>query len=202
MGILGGTFDPPHNGHIRAALVAAQELGLDRVLLIPTNIPPHKQAGSNKASACQRLDMTRLAINGHENLAVDGREIARGGKSFTILTVFELKDEYKNAEIWFICGTDMFLTVQNWHRAQELLNEVAFAVVPRAAGDLEKLSKHKLFLEEKYGAKVKIIACQPLDISSSAIRQKDASALVPQGVYDYIEKNGLYLPTEKGCNFR
>ena len=105
--------------------------------------------------------MTRLAVNGHERLAADGREIARGGKSFTIFTVFELKNEYKDAEIWFICGTDMFMTVQDWHRAQELFKEVSFAVIPRAAGDMEKLTAHKLFLEKKYGAKIRIINCSP-----------------------------------------
>lgn len=209
LGVLGGTFDPPHKGHIRAAIIAADTLGLDKVLLIPTNIPPHKHTEGRSAAPEQRLEMTEIAARADKRLKADGREIARGGVSYTYLTVSELKDEYPAAELWLICGTDMFLTVQKWRRAEEFLKRVSLAAVPRSAGDTEALVKQAEYLKKEYGVRATVIECEPIEVSSSGIRDRAGGPeLLPEGVYAYIAENRLYClkkqiekPSEKSYNY-
>ena len=121
IGIYGGTFDPPHLGHMEAARAAAALLELDRVLFIPASIPPHKALPPDTVSAQDRLAMTAMMADGvclelgRPGLAqADGMELDRAGKSYTADTVTELRRRFPEDELWLLMGTDMFLTLQSW----------------------------------------------------------------------------------------
>ncbi len=193
IGVLGGTFNPPHTAHMRAAELVGKALDLDKILIIPANVPPHKAAVQGSATTEQRIEMVRLAIEGLEKFELDTRETDRGGVSYTIDTYKSLREQYPEAEIWFICGTDMFLSVQNWREAQKLLAGAGFAAVPRKEGDLEMLQAHALHLAKEYNAKTFVLEAEPLEVSSTQLREgsADISKLHPH-VYRYISKNSLY----------
>ena len=110
-GFLGGTFNPPHLGHIHAARAAMEQLGLDELYFIPTGEPPHKVLPEDTASAVQRLEMTRLAASGIPHAKALDLEIRREGPSYSVLTARELLEEDPEGELWLLCGTDMFLTL-------------------------------------------------------------------------------------------
>ena len=134
IGIYGGTFNPPHLGHITAAKAVFQMLELDRLLLIPAGIPPHKAMPEGSASADQRLEMTRLA---GEQLDLGGKvqvldlELKREGRSFTVDTLETLKEQYPDDELWLLMGTDMFLTLQAWKNPEKILSLAGIAAFGR-----------------------------------------------------------------------
>jgi nicotinate-nucleotide adenylyltransferase len=142
IGFLGGTFNPPHAAHIYAAVTAADLLGLERVLLIPTYLPRHKKYPEHTATGEQRLQMVRIAALADHRLKADDCELLRGGKSYTFDTVCELEKRFTGKELWLICGGDMFLTIEAWHRASELLQRVSVAVLPRFADEAAALLAH------------------------------------------------------------
>ena len=118
IGIYGGTFNPPHLGHVTAARSVFDLLRLDRLLVIPAGLPPHKDLPDHSPTPAQRREMTRLAV---EQMGLDGKaevldmELSRAGKSYTSDTLAELKERYPDDELWLLMGTDMFLTLQAWH---------------------------------------------------------------------------------------
>ena len=120
IGVYGGSFNPPHLGHVRAAQACKQALGLDRVLVIPASIPPHKQLTSSSASPEERLALTRLAFENLPGFEVLNLEIRREGKSYTVDTIRELKAQYAHDELFLMMGTDMFLSFQDWYSPQEI----------------------------------------------------------------------------------
>ncbi len=191
IGIMGGTFNPPHTGHINAALAARREIPLDEIIFVPAGTPPHKEIAKNSASTAQRLAMACLAAESI-GCSVSDIEIKRGGKSYTFDTVCELERMYPGSELWLITGTDMFLSLESWYRAEELLKKVNIAAVPRETDDVEKLWKHGEYLEEKYGTKLHISTAAAVEISSTELREEKNIKYIPDAVYKYIEENGLY----------
>lgn len=195
IGIMGGTFNPPHKGHINAARSAQREIGLDRLIFIPAGIPPHKEMDKNSAKASDRLNMARLAARciGAE---VSDIEISRCGKSFTVDTLKELKRLYPEAELWLIMGTDMFLSLETWREPQTIFSLASIAAVPRNEEDIQKLSEHGKMLCERYGAVSRIIDAPVVTISSSELRpdisSSELSEFLPSEVYDYIVSHHLY----------
>ena len=195
IGILGGTFNPPHLGHIHAAVSAADELGLDRVLLIPDCLPPHKETALGSPNAEQRLEMVRLAVQDDPRLVVDDCEIRRGGKSYTFDTLTELCARFPDAKLTFICGTDMFLTLDRWYRAPELLRLARFAVAPRVEACQEELRQKANVLQTCFGAETVVLDTPVMELSSSEIRLRmeagDFNGLAPK-VAAYIREHGLF----------
>ena len=195
IGILGGTFNPPHLGHVHAAVCAADELGLDRVLMLPGYQPPHKETADRSPSAEQRLEMVRLAALADPRLTADDCEIRRGGKSYTVFTLQELRIRFPQAKLTFLCGTDMFLTLDRWFRAEELLKLARFAVAPRTEGKDEALQQKAEELRQTFGADVCILRNPVLELSSSEIRERlqngDFQGLSAE-VAAYIRENRLY----------
>lgn len=199
LGIYGGTFSPPHYGHIHAALSFFKEIQLDRMLIMPTNIPPHK--AESAISAADRLEMTRLAFADlprfGEKIFVDDYEVTKVGKSYTAetLTHFAAADQ----ELYFLCGTDMFLTLGNWYRP-DVICSMATIVLMRRESDcaLDDAIVHaEKDLESRFGARILQIRIPPIEVSSSEIRQKiaegqDVSGCLPDGVLRYIEEKKLY----------
>lgn len=195
MALFGGTFDPIHEGHIQLALEFARRLQLDRVLLVPTFVPPHKLK-SEMATAADRLHMCRLAAEKHPVLEVSEIEISRGGASFTVDTLETLQGQYPDTQWYLITGADMFLTLGTWWRFEDIADLAVLCAAPRGEVTMEQLRKYARVLE-KEGARCRVENIPVMDISSTDIRRRMADGLplegmVPPGVEAYIRKNGLY----------
>ena len=149
IGIFGGTFHPPHIGHIRAAQAAVQALKLDTLLMMPVNDPPHKQLPDGSPTAQQRLEMLRIATQGEPALQASDLEIVRGGVSYTYETVEQVRALYPNAQIFVLMGSDMFLTFHKWKNAQQILQQATLAVFCR--GHKDEQSKIAEKMEELAG---------------------------------------------------
>ena len=195
IGIYGGTYSPPHVGHLRAAEYAVEALKLDRLLLIPTGVSPHKEMSAG-ASSADRLEMLRLSAAGIEKAEVSDIEIRRSGSSYTVDTLRQLKSEHPGAELVLLMGTDMFLSLLTWREPEAILKLAALAVFCRGErGEKAKLERQKLALEAM-GAKVELVENPVTAISSTALRRMlvfgCADSFLMPGVGDYIRAKGLY----------
>lgn len=145
IGIYGGTFDPPHLGHMSAASAAIATLGLDRLIFMPAKQPPHKQLPSDSATPQQRLEMVSQMADGMlmpGRVQVSAMELERTGKSYTVDSLLTLKKRQKGDELWLLMGADMFLTLQSWHRADEIMtlaNIAAFARTESDSGEMMEI---------------------------------------------------------------
>lgn len=194
-GIFGGAFNPVHNGHIRLAKSYADSIGLDRVLFIPTAVPPHKTA-EHLVSQQDRLNMLSLALDDNR-FEVSDIEYRRDGKSYTYDTLMQLRADYPDDEFYLIIGADQFLTFDKWYRWSEILNEVTLCTSARE----DEIEKQKIIdYAEKLGL-VKdnyyLLSSPVYRLSSSQLRDmiklgQDISSLVPDGVWQYISEKGLY----------
>lgn len=204
LGIYGGSFNPPHLGHLHAAVAAAKYLELDRLLLIPAGIPPHKEVARTAASAEHRAAMTALmaeqaALMTGIPVALSRMEIERAGKSYTVDTLRALREKYPDAELWLLVGTDMFLTFQDWYKPAEILSYAALCAFGRSEADTrETLEPQRRFLEQRFpSARIETMTNPELiEVSSSELR-----AALPEGggaqylneqVYGYILREHLY----------
>lgn len=194
IGIYGGSFNPVHNGHIHLALSAAEELGLDKIYLVPSAVSPHRSS-AEYADGAHRLEMLRLACIDHPKLEPCDYELNAGGKSYTVYTVEEFRRKFPNDELYLLVGSDMLMMFEKWYRFEEILENVTLAVVSREKGDNEKLEVKAEKLR-KFG---KIIICraEPLEISSTEIRKKIEKneifyCYLDKNVVQYITLNSLY----------
>ena len=205
IGIYGGTFDPPHLGHMEAARVAMETLSLDRLLIIPDREPPHKDLTVESASPQQRLAMAALMADGLGPRAeASDLEIRREGKSFTADTVEELHQAFPEDELWLLMGTDMFLTVQNWYQPERIFQYAGVAAFARHEEDTEELfAQQSKFLEETYHARTTVVPLpQVKEIASRDLRRMlasewtggnvDPAQYLWTPVYGYILREGLF----------
>lgn len=195
-GILGGTFNPIHNGHIELALYCAQILALDRVLIIPDYTPPHK-SDSNLADSHHRLRMCELAVENLDGFEVSDIEIKRGGRSYTFQTLTELKNIYPEDELFFIMGADMFLTLDKWKNPNVIFEKASIAAVPRNDSDSEEMKDYLKKVLVPLGAKATVLQNSVIQISSTFIRENIGnealmSDFLNSNVYSYIKSNKLY----------
>ncbi len=207
-GILGGTFDPVHLGHLALALEAKERLNLDRVIFLPAGTPWQR---SPEASPSDRLAMVRLAAGETPGLDVDDREIRRNRPTFTVETLQELRNELgKHHSIWLILGMDAFLNLTTWHRWKDLFDHTNLAVACRPGHILDSRSLDP-FLKTRLTSLSEIMVCHPpagsvvlmdippMDISASRIRSvlhaetTEAAQLIPRPVLEYIHAHRLYL---------
>ncbi len=195
-GFLGGTFNPPHLGHVRAAARAAEELGLDALYVIPAGIPPHKELPEGGARGDQRLEMARLAFDGIPGLEVLDWELKRSGKSYTADTVEALRAQDPEGELWMLCGTDMFETLPDWYRGDWLMRTLCVAPYPRKKGEEARIDALAEAYRREYGTEIRRIGVEPLEVSSTELRELlqagKGAAQLPKEVYRYILKNRLY----------
>ncbi|MFH1783080.1 MAG: nicotinate-nucleotide adenylyltransferase [Candidatus Omnitrophota bacterium] len=185
IGVLGGTFDPVHNGHLYLAKKVLKKLSLDKIIFIPTYIPPHKK-GSSVTSARHRYNMLKFALKGNKKFSVSCIELNRKGKSYSIDTIRQLRKKYKNAELYFITGSDSLKVLKIWKALGKMLKLCTFIIVKRPGHSLKGLPKGFIALDIK--AK---------DISSTELRKRFKKTLsiakfVPKSVRSYITNNSLY----------
>jgi nicotinate-nucleotide adenylyltransferase len=199
VGIFGGTFNPIHKGHTEAAYAFLRCAKPDKLFVIPTKIPPHKAITADDDPAI-RLEMTARAFS--ENKEYEGRievsdiEIRSEGKSYTYYTLQKLKAMGFD-EFYLYCGTDMLMSFDTWFRFEDILSMCTLAYASRLENAGPEVSEKIAMLRERYGANILEIPLEPIEISSSEIREmirdgKDASAYLSPAVIDFIRERGLY----------
>lgn len=197
IGIFGGAFNPVHNGHLNLAKGFKDILSLDKIIFIPTSVPPHKSS-VGLAPQCDRFNMLALAVESEDSFEVSDIEFKRQGKSYTVDTIKELKEIYNNDTFFLIIGADQFLTFHKWYKYKEILDMVTICTSAREdenervrmldyADNLDGLDMNRFFLSPY----------PVMKLSSSMVREKikngeDVSSLVPAKVLDYIIEKGLY----------
>jgi len=200
IGIMGGTFNPIHNGHLVTAQEALSQFKLDKVIFIPTGNPPHK-IENEVASAEDRYIMTVIATSSNSNFFVSRMEIDRKGKSYTIDTVRQLRKIYgKNSLLYFITGADAILEILTWKNTGEIVSLCKFIAATRLGYNLSRIEDLRKRLFGKAGAadkKIYVMEIPALSISSTDIRnrvrhKRPIDYLLPEGVSNYILKHGLY----------
>lgn len=169
IGVYGGTFNPIHTGHIRLALCYLEALSLDKILVIPANLPPHKQARQLLPGEA-RLELCRLACEGDSRLEVSDLELRREGSSYTVDTLRVLKEQYPDAELFLIVGSDMFLTMETWRKSGEIFRLCHICTGARREGELPILHEKEQMLQ-KLGADCVVLDLPVFDISSTEIRR-------------------------------
>ena len=195
IGIYGGSFNPLHVGHLRAANFAKEAFRLDKLLLIPSCVSCHKETPAGSPTDAQRLEMLRLATTGCDRLEVCDMELQRGGISYTWETLEQLRQQYPDAEFYLCMGTDMFLSFHNWKHPERILAQAALAVLDRG-GKLESELREQTVNLQAMGATV-LFADNPVTgISSTDVRRMlafhCADAFLPKPVASYIRSHGLY----------
>ena len=214
VGIFGGTFNPIHYGHLRAAEEVKEKVALDRILFMPSGSPPLKSR--DIASVKHRYEMTRLALMGNTHFEISDRECRQKGKSYTVKTLKELKMSYPERDFYFILGIDAFLDIPNWWHHEELLALAHFIIISRPGFqfvdlqmspvieikksvlrklDVEKIDRYSI--ELKAHTTLTLLSITPVGISSTEIRRlikRDGSIkyLLPVSVESYIISNKLY----------
>lgn len=195
IGIFGGSFNPVHNGHIKLAKTYYDALELDELLVIPSNIPPHKSV-EKPTSAEDRMNMLRLAFRDVPYVTVSDIELRLGGKSYTVLTLTELKKLYPNDKLYLIVGGDMFLCFDTWREYEKILSMCTLCAAPREEGEILKLLAYQEKLDPSKEHTI-VLDASVLEVSSSEIRSKlqnkqELKDLVPNEVFEYIVEKGLY----------
>lgn len=196
IGIMGGTFDPVHNGHLVLAENARIKFNLDKILFIPTGKPPHKD-NNYITSNIHRYNMTLLAINSNPYYFLSSIETQREGITYTIDTIKYLKTKSNSTDFYFILGSDSLYQIHKWKDYEELLSLCNFIVAKRKGLDDRKLENRIKELSQLYNSNIHILESPLIEISSTEIRERvknrlSIKYLVPKAVELYINKNNLY----------
>lgn len=194
-GIFGGSFNPIHYGHLMICEYIKEEMGLDKVIFIPTGNPPHKEIG---VSAEDRYEMVRLAISPNPDFEISDIETTRVKLSYTVDTIRELKKIYKEEKLYFLIGLDSLFQLKTWKKIEDLSQEIEFVVALRPGYiNKEEINREIDFLRENFGTKINLIKTPLYEISSTDLRDrihegKSLRYLIPKKVLDYIEESGFY----------
>lgn len=196
VGIMGGTFDPIHYGHLMLAQNALDTFMLDEILFVPSGTPWLKES-TKVLSKNKRVSMTGMAIEDNPDFALSTIEIDREGNSYSYETVEELKKEQPDTDFYFIMGADSLLEIERWKHPDRLMADCTLLVAVRDDCDKEGLKKQIAYLTDKYQADIRILPANRMDISSTRIRQmiqegKSVRYMLPDQVIRFIQKNHLY----------
>lgn len=197
--LFGGTFAPPHLGHVHAARTLLDEIDIDRLIIMPTAIPPHKtKAGGDTPEL--RLEMCRAAFGNLPKTEISSYEIEKGGVSYTVRTLEHLRTDEN--QIYLLCGSDMFLTLDTWFQAERIFELASIVCVPRYDENFDKLMEKKKAYEERFSADIRVIGADPFIASSTEIREKiadesDLTKLLPERVIEVIRREKLYSKESK-----
>ena len=197
IGIMGGTFNPIHNGHLIIAEQAREEYQLDLVLFIPAGVPPHKRQDSILQSSL-RCEMVQCAIQSNPNFKLDTREVESDVISYTYLTLASLKEQYPDAKLYFIMGEDSIYAVSSWRRPQDIFTLATILVATRNdSSNISRMESQICKITKQYSCSLELIHSPSVMISSSDIRSRVANNqsiryLVPDSVAQYINDHDLY----------
>lgn len=199
IGLFGGTFAPPHNGHVKAVKTMLRHVRLDKLIVMPTAVPPHKVKVSVDTPEI-RLEMCRAAFSGIDKVEVSSYEIDKGGLSYSVDTIEHLTSE--NRRLFMLCGGDMFKSLPIWRRAERIFALTTIVCIPRSSGEYDELSALAAQYREKYGAKIRLIGTNPFEISSTEIREmikngEDLKKILPNGVESIIKREKLYSADDR-----
>lgn len=197
IGIMGGTFNPIHNGHLQLAEHAYRDYVLDEVIFMPSHRPVYKQ-GIYIVDDGIRVEMIKRAISGRPYFSISTMELDRGGNTYTIDTMKALREQMPDCELYFLIGADSLLQLETWYKAEELLKITNFLVAIRSGSTLPQMKAIAQKLYEKYGTQIGFLSMQNIDISSSEIRNRiynslDVSGMLPASVLDYMEEKRVYM---------
>lgn len=197
IGIMGGTFDPIHMGHLIIGEYARDLLKLEKVIFIPTGVNPFKTDRDTSSSA-QRVDMVKLAIESNPYFEISTIEVHREGLSYTVDTIKSLKEKYKEDDLYFIIGSDIIFQIENWKDFKELIKLCKFILFNRPGKNEIEIDNKVKELSSLYNLSFERISAPLIDISSTDIRyrvrnRQSIKYLVPEAVEDYIIKHKLYL---------
>ena len=194
IGLLGGTFDPPHLAHLHMAQAAKDALSLDFVAFMPLGVPPHGKSGIS--DACHRIAMLEIILAGHDDFYIDAFEAYSESPSYTVRSVERIQGFLgEGSAMCFIVGADSLMYLEKWFDAAKLFEITDFAVIPREGYGDAKCLKHIEMLEHRYNARINYINAKKLDYSSTYIRENTEAADIPmttKDVYKYIKENNLY----------
>ena len=194
-GIFGGSFNPIHYGHLMICEYIKEEMGLDKVIFIPTGNPPHKDLG---VSAEDRYEMVRLAISPNPDFEISDIETTRVDLSYSVDTIRELKKIYKEEKLYFLIGLDSLFQLKTWKKIDDLSQEIEFVVALRPGYiDKEEINNEIDFLRDNFGTRINLIKTPLYEISSTDLRDrilegKSLRYLIPKKVLNYIEESGFY----------
>ena len=194
--VFGGSFNPPHKGHLAAALAASRQLKPDEFLVIPDFQPPHKQLAEGSPEPEERLALCRLAFAAVPNCTVSDLELRRGGKSYTADTLRHLRAARPEAELILLMGADMYCSLHTWYDAEYILRSVRIAVFQRAAGEMPAIEAQRDALAAQFGTETELIRSQPMPASSTelraALQNREGVAKLSPEVYAEIIRRRLY----------
>ena len=194
-GIFGGSFNPIHYGHLMICEYIKEEMGLDKVIFIPTGNPPHKDL---EVSAKDRYEMVKTAISPNPDFEISDIETTRVNLSYTVDTIRKLKKIYKEEKLYFLIGLDSLFQLKTWKKIGDLSQEIEFVVALRPGYiDKEEINREIDFLRDNFGTRINLIKTPLYEISSTDLRDrihegKSLRYLIPKKVLDYIEESGFY----------
>lgn len=197
VGILGGTFDPIHNGHLYIASEALEILNLDHIIFMPSGNPPHK-ISKEKTDAKIRYELVCRAIKNYEKFIIDSYEIDKNGLSYTFETLEYLKEKHREeTELYFITGADCLIDIYKWKNIKKIFANATLVVFNRPGYNMNKLFENKKRVEEEFNTKIVFLPLLMLDISSTYIREKvkegkNVDFFMPEDVSKYIKELNLY----------
>ena len=204
--LYGGSFNPPHPAHVRAARLAYAALEPDRLIIMPAADPPHKSLPAGSPSPEERLELTKIAFEDFTEAQVSDMEIRRSGESYTSDTIRELMQLYPGAEISLVMGADMLLYFEKWYEARWLMENIRIVALSRENGDMPEMREYAEHLRGEYGAKIVFIDAAPMPMSSSDIRRllqsRQGSNTLDAGVYARIIKARDYGARPELCWLR
>lgn len=196
-GLFGGTFAPPHLGHLHAANAFLHEIDLDELIIMPAFIPPHKQKVPGDLPEI-RYKMCQALFGSLPRTEISDYEIKKEGISYTVDTLEYLRHQVAERKIYLLCGADMFLTLDSWKNAERIFSLAEIVCMPRYDDSYEKILEKKIFFENRFSKKIRLLSEPPFVLSSTEIREKirrksNLTEYLTPDVIKIIESEGLYL---------
>ncbi len=191
----GGTFDPPHTGHLHLLKQTVRKFKFDKIIVMPTAVPPHKQA-THYLPDEKRLRAIEMLFGSIRGVTVSDWEIKKGGKSYSIDTISYLLETYPDYEIWFLMGSDMFLGFEQWYQAERLATMCTLVVAARSREDVEQLPAHAKYLETKLKVKSVILQIPIVERSSTEIRSGESDPKLPLEIKYFLYGSAALAPLE------
>ncbi len=197
IGIMGGTFDPIHIGHLLLGEFAFEQFNLDEIWFLPNGNPPHKDTEEMDTSLQHRVEMVKSAIHGSPHFKLSLHEAKEGVHCYTYQTMLEFHKLYPGSQFYFILGADSLFSIEKWRYFKEIFPVCTILAAMRDDKDVKDMKKQIAHLKKTYGADIELLMAPLLEISSTTIRERAAQGLtvhymVPDAVADYIKKNHLY----------